>query len=102
MNFCGCGNILIQVVSNQYAYFECSVCKMRHEFKSGDTLIIPPAVKPLGYHKSEHILRHLGKNNMFATVDDRPCSSCSFKYAKVAIIDGEAWYGCMGCDHVYQ
>jgi DNA-directed RNA polymerase subunit M/transcription elongation factor TFIIS len=103
MKFCDCGNILMPIVTTADAYFECTVCRKRHEFTEGDTLIKPPAVKPSGIDKVAHIIRHLKYKSLFTTVGDKPCPMCGYQWAKV-LIDTEVWYGCMAekCGHVYQ
>lgn len=103
MKFCDCNNLLIPVVTSADAYFECSVCRKVHRFDTGDTLIKPAAVKPIGFDKVEHIVKYMAKKNVFTTVDDQPCPKCAYKFAKV-LIDEEVWYHCMAndCGHVYQ
>lgn len=102
MKFCDCGNILTPVITAGDAYHECSVCKKKHAFEVGDTLIRPPAIKPSGFDKIRH-MRNFMHKNIFETVNDRPCPMCNYRFAKV-MIDAETWYGCMNleCGHIYQ
>jgi DNA-directed RNA polymerase subunit M/transcription elongation factor TFIIS len=103
MKFCDCGNILMHIVTAADAYFECTVCHKKRALDDGDTLIKPPAIKPVGIDKVAHIVKHMAKKNLFRTVDDKPCPKCAYKFAKV-LMDVEVWYQCMapGCENVYQ
>lgn len=100
MKFCDCQNLLTPVIGVE-AYFECMICKKRHEFGPGDTLIRPAATRPDVTVCNEHIVRYLPDKNVFATVDDTPCPTCAHQFAKVLIAEGQTWYGCLACRHTY-
>lgn len=101
MKFCDCGNLLRATITPTDAYHECMVCKKRHEFTEGDTLIRGPAVKPTGFDKHEHIIRHMHMVNAFPYIE-KPCPGCHHKFVKYAILDSVTWYKCPECATLFQ
>jgi DNA-directed RNA polymerase subunit M/transcription elongation factor TFIIS len=96
MKFCDCQNLLKPEITGSDAYYVCIVCKKRHPFGPGDTLIRPAAIRPNAQERNAHIIRYMATKNVLATCDDHPCPKCGHHYSKV-LIDEQTWYGCVKC-----